>query len=161
VAWTSLVLVLLGSSCGTTGPTTDQPAPATASAPGAPPQSACPQLVVDVPDDLVHRTEDRAEAVAFPVSVGVIWSNQDDTRVLNVSSAASVEEYGDGADGPPTARVVRGAVGAEIVVRGVNRITWQQPGATPHCTYWAVVAQGLSPTELDRALASVHEGSGG
>lgn len=117
----------------------------------------CRQLDAAVPDDLVDRSEHVAEGVPFPVSVGVIWSNSDGTRVVNVSSAASDEEFGDGANAEPIDREVQGTVGVEIVVNGVHKIVWQPTAATPPCTYWIVVAQGLSPDELDDTLSSVRE----
>ena len=124
---------------------------------GLPRVADCPQLSVDVPDDLVRRTERHTEGISFPVSVGVIWSNERGTRVVNVSSAASDEEFGDGADVEPATRAVQGTTGVEIVVNGVHRVVWRQAEATPPCTYWTVVAQGLSATELDTVLATVRE----
>ena len=126
------------------------------SATDSPGSVECPQLVIDVPEDLVNQTEHRGD-VHYPTSVGVIWSNVDGDRVVNVSSMASDEEMGDGTDAVPTVRHVQGSTGAEILVRGVHRIVWQQRGATPPCIYWAVVSSGLSEAELDSALASVRE----
>lgn len=124
-----------------------------------PSDEQCPQLEADVPDDLDHRSEHQAVDPPFPVSVGVIWSNDDGTRVVNVSSTSSAEEFGDGTDAKPTEREVQGVAGTEIVVGQVRRITWRPDAATPGCSIWVLVTQGLSRSVLDRTLASVREAS--
>ena len=109
-----------------------------------------------MPEDLVNRTEHGGD-VPLPTSIGVIWSNPNGNRVVNVSSMASDEEMGDGTEAVPTSRRVQGSAGTEIVVVGVHRVIWQQAGATLPCTYWAVVSSGSSEAELDTVLASVRE----
>jgi hypothetical protein len=94
-----------------------------------------------------------------PASVGVIWSNPSSSRVVNVSSSPSDEEYGDGAAGTPKQRTVQGIVATETVNGDIHRIVWQQPDAAGPCTFWTVVSQGLSPSELTNVLESVDEES--
>jgi hypothetical protein len=117
----------------------------------------CPQLIADVPEDLDTRRTHTARGTGVPASIGVIWSNEDSTRVVNVSSAASDQPFGDGHDIEPREREVQGTTASEIVNGDVRRIAWQQAGATAPCTYWTVVVQGLSQDELEVVLESVEE----
>lgn len=119
----------------------------------------CPPLLADIPEDLVTRRTHKSTGTEPPASLGIIWSNEDSSRVVNISSAASDEPFGDGAASEPTKRQVQGTVGWEVANGDVRAITWQQAGAKTPCTFWTVVAQGLSPREVTHVLESVRERS--
>lgn len=153
-----LSVLLVAAACsspsgdGVARPTrTGSPAPSGAAESA---RSDCPQLAADVPDDLdtrrIHKSKDAS------ASTGVIWTNDDSTRVVNVASAASNEPVGDGTSIEPVEREVQGTTGTEIVNGDVHAIYWQQPGSEP-CPFWSVVVQGLSEGELDAVLDSVRE----
>jgi len=76
-----------------------------------------------------------------------------------VSSAESDQTYGDGTSIQPGTRQVHRSTAQEYVDGDVRWFAWVHPGATPPCTRWFVVTQGLSPGELTAALESVREDS--
>lgn len=168
----ALILALLVSACSSSsdqsrdGAETPRSSPASSRAAGSTSTSGapdigmrCPKLVADVPIDLDVRRTRRTDGINMPASTGVIWSNKDSTRVVNLSTTVSNEPFGDGAAVEPRAREVQGTTASEIVNGDVRAIRWRQPGATKPCTFWSVVVQGLSPRELNAVLDSVKEES--
>jgi len=166
-----LILALLVSACSSSSdPSRDSANVPQSSKPttGGPPSGAsttgtsttdplCPELVADIPADLAVRRTKLTDGITMPASTGVIWANKQSTRVVNLSTNASNEPFGDGVAAKPRKRQVQGTTAREIVNGDVHRITWRQPGATQPCKYWGVVVQGLSQRELDTVLQSVKE----
>jgi len=119
--------------------------------------ATCPQLSAEVPDDLTKRRVHTSEDMGTPASVGVIWSNTTATRVVNISSAPTDEQFGDGTSAAPKKRMVQGAAASEVILEDVHKVSWQHPHVTGACEYWAVVAQGLTPQELDIVLKTATQ----
>jgi hypothetical protein len=117
----------------------------------------CPQLVAEIPSDLTIRKVMTAQEMGTPASVGVIWSNPAGSRVINVSSAPTDEEFGDGTSAVPKKRQVQGRAATEVTVGDVHRVIWHQPQAPNPCGYWTVVTQGLTAQELEAVLSTVRE----